>query len=332
MKKYYLHLFATLLLTLLFYTATAVSAEPPSSKTIIKYSPPQKNILESIADFLLPHYERRNVLYEKESEFLKITVEDDESGKRHLVFHPNKGSQGIIRPDDPDKIVPNFLRYAFLAYPLLEAPPKNILFIGLGAGIMPRFVSTKYPKSKIDIVEIDKAVPPIAEKYFGFRKSENINLIIEDGRFFANRSKNKYDMIVIDAYNATSIPFQVTTQQFFLKLKGMLENNGIIVANIANLGKDNFIKSEFKTIQSVFKNIAVVTCPYKTNYVLFASDNLDFNNEKWHEKSLKFDQAHKWHFKLAPYLDSRIPTEELKKMTEEGKILTDNFAPVNSMN
>ena len=332
MKKYYLNTLLLSLFTLCIYTTSAADSEPSPTTTVVKYSPPKKSTLQWIADFLLPHYERRNVIYETESEFLKITVEDDESGRRHLVFHPNKGSQGIIRPDDPDKIIPNFLRYAFLAYPLLETPPKKILFIGLGAGIMPRFISTHYPQTKIDIVEIDKAVPPIAEKYFGFRKTDNINFIIEDGRFFVNRSSNKYDMIVIDAYNATSIPFQLTTQQFFMKVKNMLTKNGIMVANIANLGKENFTKSEFKTIGSAFKNIAVVTCPYETNYVLFASDTLNFNNKEWYKKSLKFDKDHKWHFKVAPYLSSQFSTEDLNGMRKEGKILTDNFAPVNSMN
>jgi len=302
------------------------------SKESIKYSPPQKTFWESLYDFFIPHYERRNIIYEKESEFLKITVEDDESGRRHLVFHPNKGSQGIIRPDEPDKIVPNFLKYAFLAFPLEEAPKREILFIGMGAGIMPRFINQQYPDYKIDIVEIDKAVPPIAEKYFNFKKNKNISIIINDGRFYANRSLKRYDMIVIDAYNATAIPFQLTTIEFFKKLKKMLNKNGIIIANIANLGNSNFIASEFKTIQNVFENIAVVVCPGATNYVLFASDSITFGNKNWATKSGKFDRKHDWHFKLEPFLKSRIKPEKLKKMINNAKILTDDFAPVNSMN
>jgi len=299
---------------------------------IQKYTPPSKGFWESLSDFFIPHYERRNVLYEKESEFLKITVEDDESGKRHLVFHPNKGSQGVILPDNPDKIVPNFLKYAFLAFPLPKKNPGKILFIGMGAGIMPRFINRQYPETKIEIVEIDKAVPPIAEKYFGFKKNHNISIIIEDGRFFVNRSKKKYDLIVIDAYNATSIPFQLTTLEFFRKLKGMLNKDGVIIANIANLGKENFIVSEFKTVQTVFTHIGVVTCPRETNYVLFASDSITFENKKWSLKSAKFDKEHKWHFKLKPFLKSQISPEELKEMTNNAKLLTDDFAPVNSMN
>ena len=321
----------SIITALLFSISMHISAEE-STATIVKYSPPQKGFFETVVDFLLPHYEKRNILYEKESEFLKITVEDDESGKRHLVFHPNRGSQGIIRPATPDKIIPNFLKYAFLSFPLLPSPSRKILFIGLGAGIMPKFINQHYPESNIDIVEIDKAVPPIAEKYFGFRKSKKINLIIEDGRFFANRSKKQYDLIVIDAYNATSIPFQLTTQEFFIRLHKMLTKDGVLVANIANLGNQNFINSEFKTVQSIFKNIAVVTCPGKTNYVLFASDTRHFTQAKWEEAAKTFDKKHNWDFKLCPYLKNQISEKDLKEMMQNAKILTDDFAPVNSMN
>ena len=136
---------------------------------------------------------------------------------------------------------------------------------------------------------------------------------------------------MIDAYNATSIPFQLTTEEFFANLKKMVDKNGIIVANIANLGKENFISSEFKTVQKVFKNIAVVTCPGKTNYVLFASDNISFNEKSWNIKTAEFDKKHKWHFKLTPFLKSRIYNRDLKKMTDKAKVLTDDFAPVNTM-
>jgi hypothetical protein len=185
--------------------------EKKSEPLPIRYTPPQKGVWKTIYDFLLPHYESRNVLFAKETANFTISVEDDESGRRHLVFLPNNGSQGIILPDKPDVIVPNFMKYSFLAIPAMGASPKSVLFIGLGAGIMPRFISSKFPGTRIEIVEIEKELKSIAEKYFGFKVTKNMTLTFEDGRFFINHSRNRYDMIVIDAYNATEIPFQFTT-------------------------------------------------------------------------------------------------------------------------
>ena len=310
---------------------SAENKKAPAPGDIPAYSPPQKGFFENLVDLFIPHYEKRHVIYKKESEYFLITVEDDESGRRHLVFNPNHGSQGIILPSEPDKIVPNFLKYSFLAYSAGEKVPERVLFIGLGAGIMPRFIAGNFPGTNIDIVELDKAVPEIAEKYFGFKVGKNMHLIIEDGRYYVNRSGKKYDLIVIDAYNSKEIPFQFTTVEFFEKVKGMLSDGGLVVANIANFGRKNFISSEFATVKSVFKNIGVVLCPYKTNYVLFASDKITFDIEQWKKKSAAFDKRYKWDFSLLSFLDSALPPGELKKMTEKAKILSDDYAPVNDM-
>ena len=319
------------ILLLILFLATPLWAQEKPKLEIVAHTPPEKGFWESFSDFFLPHISKRNIIHEKESEYFHIAVEDDETGKRHLVFKPNHGSQGVIIPSEPDKIIPNFMKYGFLAFPILEKQPEKILFIGLGAGIMPRFISSKYPKCRIDVVEIDKAIPPISEKYFGFGKNSNIDVIIGDGRFYVNRSKKKYDIVVIDAYNATSIPFQFTTKEFFQKVKNMLNDDGVMVANIANFGKKNFTASEFKTIQTVFKNMAVVLCPGETNFVVFASGNPIFDTDKWKKECLAFDEKMKWHFKLAPYLENRMAEKDLKEMTKEAKILTDDFAPVNHM-
>ena len=326
--------FFILLATGIMLSATPLSAadtKETNQNDIVKYSPPETGFWETVRNFFLPHYEKRNVISRKESEFFLITVEDDESGRRHLVFHPNRGSQGIILPEHPDRIIPNFLKYSFLSFPVLENSPRKILFIGLGAGIMPRFINRHYPECRIDIVEIDKAIPPIAEKYFGFRQTGNINVEIEDGRFYVNRSKKKYDIIVVDAYNAENIPFQLTTVEFFRKVKGMLNDKGILVANIANFGKMNFIKSEFRTVAEVFPYSAAVVCPGKTNYVLFASAEPYFTQKRWLKQCGEFDEKHQWHFKLAPFLETRIPDEKLDEMRKDAKVLKDAFAPVNQM-
>ena len=313
------------------FAVDSADIKDANTNNIPPYTPPKKNFLEELSDLFIPHYERRNIIYKKESEHFLITVEDDESGRRHLVFNPNKGSQGIIYPDKPNEIVPNFLKYSFLAFPAMSKVPDRILFIGMGAGIMPHFIENHFPKCKIDIVEVDKAVPVIAAKYFGFKKSPNTRIIIEDGRFFVNRSHNKYDMIVVDAYNASEIPFQFTTQEFFLRISQMLNSGGVMVANIANFRKPKFTGGEFKTVASVFKHIAVAVCPHETNYVLFASNSAIFDHNAWHKRCVDFDSNHNWHFKLAPYIDTLLTPEKLKDMTSGAKIFRDDFAPVNSL-
>ena len=262
----------------------------------------------------LPHVEQRKTIYETESQYSKIRVEVDEEGQRHLVFLPNKGSQGVFDPHHPDKIISNFINHAVLVLPLLGKPPKKVLFIGLGGGIMPMFIRRHYPKGQLDIVEIDKAIPEIAEKYFGFKPDAKMHVYISDGCEFINKSKNKYDIIVVDAYDAENIPFQFTTVEFFRQVKKHLSANGVFVANLANMGKEGFISAELNTILHVFKNTFVSVCEGNTNYVPIASADNTLTFAALRENTIVFDNKKQFKVNFEDILKSVIDQKKLNDL------------------
>lgn len=286
---------------------------------------------ESLYDFFLPHMEKRNILFEKQTQYFLVTVEEDSKGWRHMVFNPNKGSQGIWNPSSPDELISNYCRFTAIFLPAMDHPPKRVLFIGLGAGIVPRFLRKHFPETIIDIVEIDGDIPDIAENYFGFRKDERMNISIGDGRDFINRTKEKYDIVFIDAYSATNIPFQLTTEEFYRKVHNALATSGIMTANIANLGKPKFISSELKTVSGVFPNLAVFVCGNRSNYILFAPVNRKLGNSELKENAVKIETEKELNLKICDMIDTRMSEDELRKMTEGMEVLKDDFAPVETM-
>ncbi len=284
---------------------------------------------ESVADFFLPHKEKRNLLFEKQTLYFLVTVEEDSKGWRHLVFNPNKGSQGIWNPESPDDLISNYCKYTAIFLTAINAPPKKALFIGLGAGIMPRFLRKQFPETKIDIVELDGGIPEIAEKYFGFKKDMGTNISIGDGRDFINRTHEKYDLIFIDAYTAEKIPFQLTTEEFYVKIRNALSPGGIMTANIANIGKENFVSSEIKTVGTVFPNLAVFVCGNKSSYILFSTADKKLENTELKDGAQKIER--KISFKLGELIDTRMQEDEIMEMTKDAIILKDDFAPVETM-
>lgn len=282
-------------------------------------------------NFFLPHTETRKILYEKETHYFYVTVEEDSARLRHLVFNPNKGSQSIWNPSRPDELVSNSCKYTAIFPALTEKPPQKVLFIGLGAGIMPRLVRKIYPESQIDIVEIDPDIPPIAEKYFNFKKYPNMNIIIKDGRDFLNRNKKKYDIIFIDAYNASSVPFHLSTREFFEQAKNALVSDGFLSANIADVGMKNFAASEIKTIKDVFPNIIVFSPGNKMTYIIFARQTGSFSIEEIKKKSMILDANNLISCKLSEIAETAMNDENLDALLKNGIILTDDFAPVELM-
>ena len=291
------------------------------------FHPPQVSAVWNFLDFFIPHFERQNVIYEKQSEYFDITVQDTERHFRKLIFLPNRGSQSKINLDKPKQVILNFMRYSFIALAAQKKKPKNILFIGLGAGTMPMFLRRQYPKVNIDIIEIDKGVKPIAEKYFGFSEDENMHVITMDGRVYVNEFHKKYDLIFVDAYNSKAIPFQLTTIEFFNGIKQNLTKEGIVICNIANFGNADYTYSQFKTINEVFKYITIFVCPYKTNFVLFASNENLFQEKKLQKTAATIDKNNNWSFKITPFLETRMNNKEIQINLDKQKTITDNFAP-----
>lgn len=286
---------------------------------------------EDFANFFLPHTEKRNVLFEKQTQYFLVTVEEDKNGWRHLVFKPRKGAQGIWNPAAPDEIITSSCKNMAVFVQMGNLPLKRVLFIGLGSGIVPRFVRKHFPEAIIDIAEIDGEIPGIAEKYFGFKKDARTNIIIGDARDYINRTKEKYDAIVIDAYNADCIPFQLTTEEFYRKVRSSLAEGGIMNINVANLGKPKFIAGELKTVKTVFPELAVFVCNGQTNYMLFAQKNHAFklSNQKEREITLRCRQNPE--LNLADIIATRMPDDELHEMFYEANVFTDDFAPVETM-
>jgi len=299
-----------------------------SDFSIEPFHPPEVGFWTEMCDYFIPHFERKNIIYSKESEFFHITVQDTERHFRKLVFLPDHGAQSKIDLKKPNDVILNFMKYSFIGPALLKKAPERVLFIGLGAGTMPKFLRKIYPNSIIDIVEVDRGVLPVAEKYFGFHLDKKMKVITMDGRLFVNNNqKGDYDLIFIDAYNAEAIPFQITTLEFFQNIRRNLAESGIVIANIANFGNSDYTNSQFKTINQEFPFISVFACPYKTNFVLFASPKNYFSKHIIKSKLKNFDNSFECSFKLEPFFENLISSDVLRKNIKDSPIITDELAP-----
>ncbi len=316
---------ASILTALLFLPLLLSAENQPAGKN----QPP--GFWKSLGDFFLPHFDSRKILLEKQTQYFHITVEEDYQGWRHLVFNPGKGSQGIWNPAAPDEIVSRYCRFCTLFLPALEQPPRRVLFIGLGAGIVPRYVRQNFPAAQIDLVEIDPAIPEIAAGYFGFKPDARMKTVIADGRDFINRAKEKYDLVFIDAYTAECIPFQLTTLEFFRNIRAAMSPGGLMVANVANLGKEAFIASEVKTARTVFPELAVFICGFKANYLLVGRNGGKIDPEKMRPAAAALDKTIHPELDFDEMLDTRMSEEEIDGLTADGMILKDDFAPVEAL-
>ena len=119
-------------------------------------------------------------------------------------------------------------------------PARNAFVIGLGTGMLPRFFSEKAPEIATTSVEIDPEVVRVAGEYFGFRADANDRVLVGDGRSVLEREKGPWDAIFLDAYFSDSVPFHLTTLEFFQLCRDRLSPDGVFAANIVGtmMGRD----------------------------------------------------------------------------------------------
>lgn len=113
-----------------------------------------------------------------------------------------------------------------------ERKPSSILILGGGAFTLPQHLSRQLPDSYIDAVEIDPELLTISRKYFGYKDPSNVNEVFIDGRAFVNQSDKQYDMVVVDVYGDTSIPFTFITKEYVEELSSLVAPGGIVAANV----------------------------------------------------------------------------------------------------
>src|SRR5262249_8917792 len=116
----------------------------------------------------------------------------------------------------------------------------KLCLIGLGGGDIVRALVRVRPDIVVHSVEIDPAVVAVARTFFLYRESDRVRTTIEDGRAFLTRGGDTYDLIILDAFNSTGVPFHLTTREFFAIARRRLSPDGVLAANfVGNLmGKD----------------------------------------------------------------------------------------------
>jgi spermidine synthase len=136
-------------------------------------------------------------------------------------------------------------------------PLDHALCIGMGVGIVPNALNKE--GVKVDVVEINPAILPVARRFFDFNDA-GMNITIGDGRFYVNKSQKHYDAILLDAFLGESSPSHLMTREAFAGMARLLGTNGVLVINSFGdfrPGRDFFVASLDKTLRAVFKDVRI---------------------------------------------------------------------------
>jgi spermidine synthase len=257
-----------------------------------------------------------NEVYDGNSNFGRLQVFDRRDGQSRFYLNDN-----LIQNTYDKATKQSESAFTYLLAGLARAYTTNIqdvLCIGLGVGIVPMDFARS--GARVDVVEINPAVVPVAVRFFDLQ-TNRIHLTLDDGRHYLNRCHQLYDVIVLDAFLGDSSPSHLLTRQAFMSMHRVLRPGGNLVINsFGHLeeGQDFFASSLNQTLKSVFKSVRMHTAG---GAVFFAASDRtdpgfvhppDFSNV--HEAAIDETQA--------------VFSGVVDSAPGHGRVLTDDFNPV----
>lgn len=109
---------------------------------------------------------------------------------------------------------------------------NHILVLGVAGGSVIKTLTNEIRyKNKITGVEIDAQVVEIAKKYFALDTVPNFELVLDDAFEFVLKTKEKYDLIIIDIFQDTKMPNFLFEAFYTNRLLEILEPNGMFLFN-----------------------------------------------------------------------------------------------------
>ena len=120
-------------------------------------------------------------------------------------------------------------------------PMQHILVLGVAGGSVIRTLVDEFKfANKITGVEIDAEVIEIANRYFKLSEIPNLSIFIDDAFEFVLKTREKFDLIIIDIFKDTEMPNFVFEKFFVDRIHFLLRPNGFILFNTMTLtGSDN---------------------------------------------------------------------------------------------
>jgi SAM-dependent methyltransferase len=189
------------------------------------------------------------------SNFGLLQVIENQSGSRRWYLN-DLLTQNTYAPDSRQ----SFSLFTHMLHGLAQAYSadlRDVLCVGLGVGIVPMQFARE--GAHVAVVEINPAVVPVAERFFGFERAR-VELHLGDGREFFNASRQRFDVIVLDAFLGESPPSHLMTRGAFSAMQRLLKPGGTLVINtFTDLAPDRdfFAASLDLTLKSVFRSVII---------------------------------------------------------------------------
>jgi predicted membrane-bound spermidine synthase len=255
-----------------------------------------------------------------------FVVKQDKLLKMGFQFKGWYTRQSEANLADPDDLP---LRYTSTFSIAAIYPPeiKRVLVLGLGGGSIPIYLHRFIPGATIDVVEIDPGIIATAKKFFGVRETSRLRFYESDGRVFLNRHTEPYDIIMVDVFTGSYIPFHMMTKEFYQLVRSGLNPHGVAAMNVWPAEK--LFVSNVRTLKLAFDTLDFFNSgdPTIDEQSVIVTAPLDpVGAAETAQRAAAAQERYRFRFDVTKLVEER---RMQPPAGAKGEILTDDYAPAN---
>lgn len=267
--------------------------------------------------------------YETEYNCVRITAYEGKPDVKVLKL--SNAEHGYVDTADPNRLhMPYIQVLAAIAEVTNPGGRLDGLHLGGGAATLPVHLANGDRPGRQVVYEIDGGLVEVDRKELGLpQDGERLRVVAEDGRTGLQAQPDRsYDLVVEDAFGATSPPWHLTTVEVMRHADRVLREGGTYALNLIDFPPLDFAKAEIATLRTVFPHVVAIS--YDTvlegrgggNVVVAAShDPLPIDQLRHRVASVQDDWG-TW---------TVADEEATARFAAGGRTLTDDHAPVDQL-
>jgi spermidine synthase len=172
-----------------------------------------------------------------------------EHGDTRRLFFSWTYVQSRMRIGTPTTLEMAYTR-AMMGFLLFQTNPRAVLMLGLGGGSLAKYCLHHLPLARIVVIESNPYVLAFRGEFAVPPNDRRFQVIEGDGVAFVAGCRDRYDVMLIDAYDRQGVLPSLCRREFYEDARARLLPGGVLVANLAGTSAERAVHRE--VVESVF--------------------------------------------------------------------------------
>jgi spermidine synthase len=139
--------------------------------------------------------------------------------------------QSRMQLREPDALALEYTR-TMMGFLVFEPQPARVAMIGLGGGSLAKFCHRHLPRTDLTVVEINPHVIALRERFCVPPDGARFRVVLDDGAHFVASTPLRFDVLLVDAFDAERMPEALGTRRFYDDCADVLQPGGLLVVNL----------------------------------------------------------------------------------------------------